>query len=93
MMEAPMADETEVVLLSDQNGEYYMVSRSVIEQGRLEGELKEAVVNALESEVSGFAFGAAEFQPAGSALMDVHGIFHYQMPQGINIAKVLQPGQ
>jgi hypothetical protein len=92
-MEAPMADETEVVLLSDQDGEYYMVSRSVIEQGRLEGELKDAVVNALESEVSGFAFGAAEFQPAGSGPMDVHGIFIYQMPQGINIAKVLQPGQ
>jgi hypothetical protein len=97
--EAGMARETEVLLLADENGDYFVVSRETIEQGRLEGELKEKVINAVESEVSGFAFGQTQFTPIymspapQAGPYGVVGTFDYQMDPGVKISNVLRPGQ
>jgi hypothetical protein len=60
-------DGEEVVLLRDAGGDYYIVARDVIDRGKLEGELKDTVAEAVESPSASFSFGAARFEPISMA--------------------------
>ena len=103
--EAPMAEyeEGEVVILSDENGDYFVVSKEVVDRGKLEGDLKDAVVEAAESDVAGFSFnwGSTQFQPqalsaqtgpASGSPYQVIGTFQYRQPMGVDISRILLPG-
>jgi hypothetical protein len=97
------AEHEEVVILTDSDGEYYVVSKATIERGKLEGELKDAIVDAAEAEVSAFSFsfGRTQFTPVKIAEgkppvqggFGIVGTFDYQVPQAVNIAKTVMPGR
>jgi len=102
----PMAEVEagEMVILTDENGDYFVLAKEVIERGKLEGDLKDAVVDAAESDVSGFSFnwGGTQFQPValsghtGPAVGSpyaVVGSFRYEGQVGVNISATLLPGR
>ena len=81
-----MVSGGEVLVLRDEAGEYYVVSRETIEQGKLEGDLRDQVAAAVEGEVSGFALGQTQLSPlqisqnpSVSGLFTVIGTFNYQL--------------
>jgi hypothetical protein len=66
-VQVTQADGEEVVLLRDASGDYYIVARDVIDRGKLEGDLKDTVAEAVEGPSASFSFGAARFEPISVA--------------------------
>ena len=99
------SDEGDVVILTDADGEYYIVAAEVIERGKLDPDLKDLVAEAAESEVAGFSFsfGSTQFRPnqvsdtPGSvppgSPYGVVGHFTFVQPPGVDISRILLPGR
>jgi hypothetical protein len=87
-----MAEEDqELIVINDEDGEYYLIPKDVVERGKVEGDLKDSIIEGVESEVSGFAWGGFRFieQPTYRYVSTLS----YRAPSGVNFAKTIPPGR